>query len=207
LTDRCVLHYLRPTARVRALVYAAIAVIVLALVVPPGCRRVRERVLLSLLRESERSVEVVAGAQPTFRFPPTAVRVVALIDYQDAARGAGHVSFVPPDGSDLYAWAVGVCPTWSTPCLESRSATTVSEITYGDVPAGLERIEPRAGRAQTLEPRRLYGLALFGDKLFALKIFYLDERGAHLMDGWRFAEAILRDRREDIRAFLGEPRS
>ena len=191
----------------RALVYATIAVIVLAIVVPPGCRRMRERVLLSLLRESERPVEIAGGERLTFRFPPTKVRVVALIDYQDAARGDGHVSFVPPDGSQLYAWAAGVCSTWSTACLESRPATTIAEITYGDVPAGLEQIEPPAGRAQVLEPRRLYGLALFGDKLFALKTFYLDERGAHLMEGWRFAEAIVRDHREEISAFLGDPGS
>ena len=191
--------------RMRAVIYAVIAVIAIAVVAPSGCCRVRERVLLSLLRESERPLQVIGSERLTFRFPSTPVRVIALIDYHEATRHEGHVSFVPPDGSHLYAWAAGVCGSWSTRCLETRGPATISEFTYGEVPAGLEQIEPATGSARTLEAGRLYGLALFGDKLFALKAFYRDEHGVHLMEGWRFAEAVLRDRRDEIGAFLGGP--
>jgi hypothetical protein len=190
----------------RALLYAAIAVVVLAVLAPSGCRRMQEHVLLSLLHESERPLEVVGGDRPTFRFPPTPVRAVALIDYDAASRQDGYVSFVPADGSEQYAWAASVCGSWSSACMEVTPAATLSEITYGDTPTGLHQIEPAAGEARTLTPNRLYGLALFGDKLFALKTFYRDERGSvHLMEGWRFAEAVLRGRRGEISAFLGRP--
>jgi hypothetical protein len=54
-----------------------------------------------------------------------------------------------------------------------------------------------------LQSNRLYGLALFGDKLFALKAFYRDDAGAfHLMDGARFGEAVVQGRRDAIAAFL-----
>ncbi len=187
---------------VRALVYAAITVVLLVLVVPSGCQRVRERVLLSLLRESERPVDVAGDAPLVFRFPPTDVRAVALIDYQDALSRDAHVSFVPPDGSPLYAWAVGVCPTWSSACLDATPPRTISELTYGDAPEGFQRIEPASGPVPALAPHRLYGLALFGTRLFALKAFYRDERGVHLMDGARFAEAVIWGRRDELRDFV-----
>ena len=187
----------------RAFFYGTLAFVLLAILLPSGCRRMQEHLLLTLLRESERPLEIVGADPPTFRFPPTAVRAVALIDYDDAVQPDAHVSFVPPDGSDRYAWATGVCPGWSPACLESQPATTVSEITYGAVPSGLMQIEPTTGGARPLVARRLYGLALFGDKLFALKAFYRDETGLfHVMEGWRFAEAVLRSRRDELTRFV-----
>src|SRR5882724_701654 len=100
------LHYLdRRSLGMRAFFYATMALIVLAVLLPPGCRRMQEHLLLSLLHDSERPLEIVASDPPTFRFPATAVRAVALIDYDDAIHPGGHVSFVPADGSDRYAWA------------------------------------------------------------------------------------------------------
>jgi hypothetical protein len=190
---------------VRAFFYVTMAVVATAVLLPPSCRRMREHVLLSLVRESERPVEVASTDPLRLRFPPTAVRVIAIIDYQDAADG-GHLSFVPPDGSGRYAWAIGVCATWASACLDARPPVTLSALTYGEMPSGLEQIEPSGGRApRELEPRRLYGLALFGEKLFALTAMYRDERGVHLMPGSRFAEAIVAGRREEIRAFLAPP--
>ena len=188
----------------RTLLLAAIAAVALALVTPPGCRRMQERVLLSLVRESERPVEVLAAEPPSFRFPPTAVRVVAIIDYDDARRAEGHVSFMPPDGSDRYAWAVSVCDSWSPRCMEAVQPTTLESVTYGTTPAALRQIEPPAGTtAQALAANHLYGLALLGEKLFVLKAFYRDDGGTlHVMEGTRFAEAVVHDRRDEIAAFL-----
>jgi hypothetical protein len=188
---------------VRPLLLAAVAALALAIVTPSGCRRIRERVLLSLVRESERPVEVVAADPPRFRFPPTRVRVVALIDYDDARRPDGHVSFLPPDGSDRYAWAASVCDTWAPACLDATAPATLDGVTYGTLPPGLHQLEPRGGRPTALRPNRLYGLALLGDKLFALTTFYRDDTGAvHVMAGSRFAEAVVRGRRDEIRAFV-----
>ena len=78
----------------------------------------------------------------------------------------------------------------------------MSEVTHGALPAGLHQLEPRGGPPRALEPRHLYGLALFGDKLFALKPFYRDDAGVHVMEGWRFAEAVVHGRRSEIRTFL-----
>ena len=187
----------------RTVLILAIAAVALAIVAPPGCRRLQEHMLLSLVHDSARPVEVVGTEPPSFRFPPTAVRVVALIDYDDARRTAGHVSFVPPDGSERYRWAASVCDSWSTQCLESTPPATLDAVTYGAVPTGLHQIEPQAGIARGLEANHLYGLALLGDKLFALTTFYRDDGGTlHLMDGARFAEAVVRGRRDEIAAFL-----
>jgi hypothetical protein len=186
----------------RALFYLTMAIIVIAILGPSGCRRVREHVLLSLVRDSERTVEITDGDRPVFRFPPTEVRAVALIDYHDALAANGHLSFVPPDGSPLYLWAAGVCPVWSSSCLDAVPARTLSEITYGDLPPGLHQIEPANAAAAPLQPHRLYGLALFGTRLFALKAFVRDEHGVHLMDGSRFAEAVVAGRRDELRAFV-----
>src|SRR6185295_9569642 len=198
-------HYVRLIPPLmRAFFYGTLAFVALAIALPSGCRRLQEHMLLTLLRESERPVDIVAADPPTFHFPPTAVRAVALIDYDDATHPDGHVSFIPPDGSDRYAWATGVCRVWAPACLESTPATTISEITYGAVPAGLAQIEPAGGPPRPLAARRLYGLALFGDKLFALKTFYRDDAGAfHVMEGWRFADAVLRGRREELSGFVG----
>ncbi len=187
----------------RTLLFVTMTVIVFAIVAPSGCRRMQERVLLSLLHESARPLEVTASDPPSFRFPPTAVRVVALIDYDDARRADGHVSFMPPDGSDRYAWAASVCDSWSAQCMEATPPATLDAVTYGTLPAGLRQIEPRAGAARVLEPNHLYGLALLGDKLFALTTFYRDAGGAlHLMEGARFAEAVVHGRRDEVAAFL-----
>lgn len=190
----------------RALFYLTMATIVIAILGPPGCRRVREHVLLSLVRESERAIEITDGDPPVFRFPPTDVRAVALIDYHDALAADGHLSFVPPDGSPLYLWAAGVCPVWTSSCLDAVPARTLSEITYGELPPGLHQIEPpnadASAGAAPLQPHRLYGLALFGTHLFALKAFVRDEHGVHVMDGARFAEAVVRGRRDELRAFV-----
>lgn len=186
----------------RVLLALVLTVVSLALIVPRGCQGVRARVLLTLLRESERPVEIVPTDPIGFRFPATAVRAVALIDLHAAATADGHVSFLPPPGSDRYAWAAGVCPTWSAQCLDARPPATVAEITYGQVPAGLAQIEPARGAPPALRPHHLYGLALFGDKLFALKVFYRDNAGIHTMDGWRFATAITTGERAPIHAFL-----
>lgn len=192
----------------RALLLAVVATIVLALVTEPGCRRMRERVLLSLVRESARPIEVVAADPPSFHFPPTAVRVVAFIDYDEARRADGHVSFVPPDGSDRYAWAAAVCDSWSPRCLEGRPAATVDAVTYGTVPSGFYELEPQGGRPAPLQPNHLYGLALLGEKLFALTPFYRDDAGTlHVMDGSRFAEAVVDGRRSEIDAFVVGRRS
>jgi len=188
---------------VRALLLAVAAFIVLAVAAPAGCRRMQERVLLSLVRESERSVEVVTADPPSFRFPPTAVRLVALIDYDIARHSDGHVSFMPPDGSDLYAWAASVCDSWSPTCMDARPPETLDALTYGTLPAGMRQIEPPTGMPRALRPNHLYGLALIGDKLFALKALYRDDAGTmHLMEGTRFAEAVIAGRREEIAAFL-----
>ena len=190
----------------RTLFLLTMAAIVLAIAAPFGCRRLQERVLLSLLRESERSVEVVAADPPSFRFAPTPVRVIAVIDYDDARRPGGHVSFVPPDGSERYAWAASVCGSWSPSCVEATPPATVDGVTYGTLPAGMRQIEPPVGAPRPLLPNHLYGLALFGDKLFALTAFYRDDAGTlHLMPGSRFAEAVLRGRRDEIDAFLAPP--
>ncbi len=187
----------------RTFLIVAIAAVALAIVAPVGCHRLQEHMLLSLLQESARPVEVVGAEPPSFRFPPTRVRVVALIDYDDARRAAGHVSFVPPDGSERYFWAASVCDSWSSQCLESAPPATLDAITYGAVPAGLHQIEPPVGIARDLEANHLYGLALLGEKLFALTTFYRDDTGTlHLMDGARFAEAVVRGRRDEIAAFL-----
>jgi hypothetical protein len=188
---------------VRTFLIVALTVVVLAIVAPSGCRRMQEHMLLSLLHESTRPVEVVGAEPPSFRFPPTAVRVVALIDYDDARRTAGHVSFVPADGSERYRWAASVCDSWSPQCMEATAPATLDAVTYGAVPAGLHQIEPPAGIPRGLEPNHLYGLALLGDKLFALTTFYRDDAGRlHLMDGARFAEAVVRGRRDEIAAFV-----
>ena len=187
----------------RVLFYVTMAVLVVALLGPPGCRRIREHVLLSLVRDSERPIDIVDDEPLVFRFPPTDVRAVAVIDYQDAATGDAHLSFVPPDGSSDYAWAAGVCPEWSAQCLESMPARTLSELTYGRVPEGLHQIEPTVGTVAPLQAHRLYGLALLGTRLFSLKVFYRDEHGVHLMEGTRFAEAIVHNRRGELREFLG----
>lgn len=185
----------------RVLLTLTVVLIALVIILPRGCQRVRAHVLLSLLRESERAVEVT-GLEPLgFRFPPTPLRAVALIDLHAATSPEEHVSFLPPPGSDRYAWAVGLCDTWSSGCLDGRAPVTLTEVTYAAVPAGLVQIEPRGAPAELL-PYHLYGLALFGDKLFALKVFYRDQSGVRLMDGWRFAEAVTAGDRTPIRAFL-----
>jgi hypothetical protein len=188
---------------VRTLLLITLTVIVLAIVAPSGCRRMQEHLLLTLLRESARPLEVVAADPPSFRFPATAVRVVALIDYDDARRAEGHVSFVPPDGSERYAWAASVCDSWSPSCMEAMPPATLDTITYGTLPAGLRQIEPPTGTPRALAANHLYGLALLGDKLFALTTFYRDDAGTlHLMDGVRFAEAVVAERRDAIESFL-----
>jgi hypothetical protein len=186
----------------RVLFYLVMAVLVVAVVGPATCRRTREHVLLTLVRESERPVEVGAEDPLTFRFPPTAVRAVAVIDYHDAVSADGHVSFIPPDGSARWMFAAGVCGTWAPQCLDAIPPRTVDHLTWGEVPAGLHRIEPADGAARTLENGRLYALALFGHQLFALKTFYRDERGIHLLDGARFATAVVENRRGELRDFL-----
>lgn len=187
----------------RTLLVAIAVAVVLAIVAPAGCRRMQERMLLSLVRESARPVAVVSAEPPSFRFPPTAVRVVALIDYDEARRADGHVSFVPPDGSERYLWAASVCDSWSPACMEATPPATLDAVTYGALPATLHQIEPPTGAARALAANHLYGLALLGDKLFALTTFYRDDAGAlHLMDGARFADAVVRGRREEIAAFV-----
>lgn len=180
-------------------------VVVLAFVAPSGCRRMQERMLLSLLRDSARPVEIVAADPPSFRFPPTAVRVVALIDYDDARRPEGHVSFVPPDGSERYAWAASVCDSWSPSCMEATPPATIDAVTYAVPPPGLRQIEPPSGAPRPLAANHLWGLALLGDKLFALTVFYRDDGGRlHLMEGARFAEAVVGNHRDAIAAFMKE---
>ncbi|HEY2387195.1 MAG TPA: hypothetical protein VGK30_09555 [Candidatus Binatia bacterium] len=187
----------------RTLVLAAIAAIVFAVLTPSGCQRMQQRMLLSLVRESERDVDVLAADPPSFRFPPTPVRVVAIIDYDDARRPDSHVSFVPPDGSAQYAFAASVCDSWAPACMESATPAVVDTVTYGTEPPGLRRLEPVGGSPAPLRPNHLYGLALLGDKLFALKVFYRDDAGAlHLMDGSRFAQAIVQNRRDLVASFL-----
>jgi hypothetical protein len=187
----------------RTLFLVTLAVIVLAITVPQGCQRLREHMLLSLLEESARPTEAVAVDPPSFRFPPTGVRVVAVIDYDDARRADGHVSFVPPDGSDLYVWAASVCDSWSPRCMEVAPPATLDAVTVGTLPPGLHQIEPPTGRPRDLVSNHLYGLALFGDKLFALTTFYRDDAGAmHTMEGARFAAAVVRGRRDEIAVFL-----
>jgi hypothetical protein len=188
---------------VRALFYVTMAVLVLAILGPPGCRRVREHVLLSLVQESERPIEIVDGERLVFRFPPTDVRALALIDYQDALADDGHLSFVPPDESPLYLWAAGVCEVWMSACLDSVPPRTLSEITYGELPAGLYQLEPAPDASlATVQAHHLYGIALFGTRLFALKAFVRDEHGIRTMDGTRFAEAVVRGRHDELRAFV-----
>jgi hypothetical protein len=188
---------------VRVLLSLTLAVVVTLAVLPRGCQRVREHLLLTLLHESERAVELASLEPLAFRFPSTAVRAAALIDLHSAASPSEHVSFLPPAGSDRYAWAVGVCPTWSAACLDSHPAATLSTLTYGQLPAGLVQIEPARGPPAALVDGRLYGLALFGEKLFALKVFYRDAGGVHFMDGWRFAESVTRGERTAVHRFLG----
>jgi hypothetical protein len=188
---------------VRTLILAAIAAILLAVFTPSGCRRMQEHVLLSLVQESERTVDVIGADPPSFHFPPTPVRVVAIIDYDNARRADGHVSFVPPDGSDQYAFAASVCDSWSPSCIESAPPAVIDTLTFGVPPPGLRQIEPVGGTAAALRPNRLYGLALLGDKLFALKVFYRDDAGVvHLMEGSRFARAIVRNQRDVVTTFL-----
>ncbi len=190
----------------RALLLTFIAAVAVALLLPQGCRRMQERVLLTLVRESERPVEVTASDPPAFKFPPTRVRIVAVIDYEDARRERGHVSFLPPDGSERYAWAAAVCDTWSPTCLEHQPLAIVDAVTYGVTPAGFAALEPRGGAPAPLQPNHLYGLALLGDKLFALKTFYRDDAGTlHLMEGSRFADAVVNGRRDEIDAFVSPP--
>jgi hypothetical protein len=188
----------------RVLFYLTAAVILIAILGPPGCRRVREHVLLSLVRDSERPVEITDDEPLVFRFPPTEIRAVALIDYQDALASDGHLSFVPPDGSPLYLWAAGVCPMWSSACLDAVPARTLSEITYGELPPGLHQIEPTGGgpTVAPFQPGRLYGLALFGTRLFVLKAFVRDAHGIRMMDGSQFAEAVVHGHRDELRAFV-----
>jgi hypothetical protein len=186
---------------VRILLTLAVVVIAAVTILPGGCQRVRAHLLLSLLRESERPVEIVAGEPLGFRFPPTPLHAVALIDLHAATNPEEHVSFLPPPGSDRYAWAVGLCDTWQSGCLEGRTPVTLSEVTYAIIPEGLVQIEPR-GAPAALASHHLYGLALFGDKLFALKVFYRDEHGIRTMDGWRFAEAVTGGDRAPIRDFF-----
>lgn len=187
----------------RTFLVVSMVVLGLAIVGPPGCRRMRERVLLTLIGDSERSVEISATDPPVFRFPATPVRVVAVIDLADALTADGHVSFVPPEGSPLYRWAANVCGSWSESCVDATPSVVLSELVYGVLPAGLGQIEPREGSPAALVPGHLYGLALFGERLFVLKAFYRDDAGMHVMDGGRFAEAVLQGRRDEIRAFLG----
>jgi len=188
---------------VRTLILAAIAAIVVAVYTPSGCRHMQERMLLSLVRESERSVDVLGADPPSFHFPPTPVRVVAIIDYDEARLPDSHVSFVPPDGSDHYAFAASVCDSWSPSCMEAVAPAVVDSLTYGISPPGLQRIEPQGGSPAPLRSNHLYGLALLGDKLFALKLFYRDDAGAlHLMDGSEFAQAIVQNRRDVVATFL-----
>ena len=183
------------------LVFAtAVALIALA---PRACQRTREHVLLTLIRDSERPVDVVGVDPLVFRFPATPVRVLALIDLHSAASSTERVSFLPPPGSDRYAWAAGVCPTWASRCLDAQPARTLTEVTYGETPTGLAQIEPGRGTAPPLRPGRLYGLAMLGEKLFSLKVFYRDDRGVHFMEGWRFAESVTRGERRAIHTFLG----
>ena len=187
----------------RTLLLAAIAAIVFAVFTPSGCRRMQERVLLSLVQESERTVDVLGADPPSFHFPPTRVRVVAIIDYDDARRADAHLSFMPPDGSDQYAFAASVCDSWSPGCMETAEPEVIDTLTYGRPPPGFRQIEPVGGPAAALRSNHLYGLALLGDKLFALKVFYRDDAGTlHLMEGSRFARAIVQDRREVVAAFL-----
>jgi hypothetical protein len=187
---------------VRAILALVAVAVLMVVALPPGCQRVREHVLLSLLRDSERPVDIVDGDPLAFRFPPTTVRAIALIDLQDAATPSGHVSFLPEPGSDRYAWAVATCGGWAADCLETHPGATLTALTYGEIPPGLQQIEPRGGRPAPLHPNRLYGLALFGDKLFVLTVFYRDDAGLHVMKGARFAEAVTGGRREEIRDFL-----
>ncbi len=187
----------------RTLVLAAIAAIAVVVLMPSACQRVQEHMLLSLVQESERAVDVLDADPPSFRFPPTPVRVVAIIDYDEARRPDGHVSFVPPDGSDHYAFAASVCDSWAARCMDSAPPAIVDTLTYGTAPPGLHRIEPVAGSPAPLRANHLYGLALLGDKLFVLKVFYRDDAGAvHLMDGARFARAIVQNRRDVVTTFL-----
>lgn len=186
----------------RILFYLTAAFVLVVILGPPSCRRVRQHVVLSLIQDSERPIEIVSTTPPVFRFPPTDVRAAAIVNYDDA-RGDAHVSFVPPDGSPLYAWAAGVCPIWTAACLDSLPPRTLTELRYGEVPTGMHQIEPTGGPPAPLERNRLYGLALFGTRLFALKAFYLDDSGAaHLMDGTRFAESVVHGRRDALRAFV-----
>jgi len=188
---------------VRTLILAAIAAIVVAVYTPSGCRHMQERMLLSLVRESERSIDVLAADPPSFHFAPTPVRVVAIIDYDEARLPDSHVSFIPPDGSDYYAFAASVCDSWSPSCMEATAPAVVDSLTYGTSPPGLQRIEPQGGSPAPLRSNHLYGLALLGDKLFALKVFYRDDAGVlHLMDGSEFAQAIVQNRRDVVATFL-----
>jgi hypothetical protein len=92
--------------------------------------------------------------------------------------------------------------------MEAMPPATVDGVTYGALPAGLRQIETPRGAPRPLLTNHLYGLALFGDKLFALTTFYRDDAGAlHLMPGSRFADAVLRGRRNEIDAFLAAPRT
>ena len=187
----------------RTLILAAIAALLFAVFTPSGCRRMQERVLLSLVQESERTVDVIGADPPSFHFPPTPVRLVAIIDYDDARRADGHVSFMPPDGSNQYAFAASVCDSWSPGCMESAPPVVIDTLSFGVPPPGLRQIEPTGGTAAALRSNHLYGLALLGDKLFALKVFYRDDAGTlHLMEGTRFARAIVRNQRDVIVAFL-----
>ncbi len=187
----------------RTLILAAIAAIALAVLTPSGCRRMQERVLLSLVQESERTVDVAGADPPSFRFPPTPVRVVAIIDYDEARSADGHLSFMPPDGSERYAFAASVCDSWSPRCMDAAPPVVVDALTHGVVPPGLYQIEPAAGAPAALRANRLYGLSLIGERLFALKVFYRDDAGTvHVMEGSRFARAIVQDQRDVVTTFL-----
>ena len=78
-------------------------------------------------------------------------------------------------------------------------------MTYGQVPEGLEQIEPVGGRPAPLQEGHLYGLALIGEKLFALTVFYRDADGVHVMEGGPFAESVIRGKRRAVHSFLDRP--
>ncbi len=184
---------------------AFVAVLALVALLPRGCQRARERVMLALIHDSERPVDIADGDPVAFRFRPTPVRVLALIDLHSAASTTERVSFLPPPGSDRYAWAVAVCPTWSSRCLDATPTLSLAEVTYGEVPEGLQQIEPVGGPPASLQEGHLYGLALIGEKLFALTVFYRDGDGIHVMEGRRFAESVIRGERRAVHRFVRRP--
>lgn len=191
--------------RFLSLTLAFALVVGMAALLPRGCQRARERVMLTLIRDSERPIDIADADPLVFRFRPTPVRVLALIDLHSAASTTERVSFLPPPGSDRYAWAAAVCPNWSSRCLDATPARSVTDVTYGQVPEGLLQIEPADGPPPALREGRLYGLALIGEKLFVLTVFYRDGDGIHVMEGARFAESVIRGERRAVHRFLAHP--